>query len=469
MSKKYSRRDMLRLSGLAGTGILAAACTQAAPGAQQVVTVEVEKVVEKVVTVEVEKAGDQPPMLEADLIWDTFRGVGTGWNEERIGTFTDENPNVTIEFRPLTGSSQQDNYGKMYALHAAGDLGDVIAFDPSHYHFWRSINKDIIGSIDELAQADNLDLSEWFEQFMVLQHYQGKLYGLPSWGWAGHDTLVTNAIHFEEAGIDLPDPVSHDTSMDTIAEWARSFRDEDAGRFGLAINHGESFMVVLTRVFGGDLINEEGTKSLLMDDENSQAALRWAYQLEVEEKLLPNADDLGGSINAAIQEGRLTMGVGGSLGVRNVDRDIQDDTVARASQILYPTREDGKFPSQIRGGTWNINKSTEHPQASYEFVKHIAGREGSFGFNLVGGNGALVRPDVVELLIAGNPIHEWFIPNLENGIPAHAPANSRGREYTDAVIQWTDLLLDKNQPIPFEEGYQNLHDNIQKVLDEPPA
>ena len=109
------------------------------------------------------------------------------------------------------------------------------------------------------------------------------------------------------------------------------------------------------------------------------------------------------------------------------------------------------------------------PEASYQFVKHIAGKEGSFGFNLVGGNGALVRPDVVELLIANNPIHKWFIPNLENGIPAHAPANSRGREYTDAVAQWTSLLLDPNQPVPFEQGLKDLNDNIQKVLDRPEA
>ena len=62
----------------------------------------------------------------------------------------------------------------MFDLHKTGD---VIAFDPSHYHFWRAINKEIIGPIDEFAQADNLDLSEWFEQFMTLQHFQGKLYG----------------------------------------------------------------------------------------------------------------------------------------------------------------------------------------------------------------------------------------------------------------------------------------------------
>ena len=464
MTKQYSRRDMLRMMGLMGTGALAAACVAQPPQTiEKVVTVEVEKEV----TVVVEGAAAEAPALEASLIWDTFRGVGTGWNEERISTFRDENPGVTIEFRPLTGSSQQDNYGKMYALQAAGDLGDVIAFDPSHFHFWRAINKDIIGTFDDLAAGDGLDLTEWFEQFIVIQHFQGSLYGLPSWGWAGFDTLVTNAVHFEEAGIELPDPVGHDTSMETIAEWAHEFRDEEKGRWGLTISHGEIAMVTLTRAFGGFLINEEGTECVLLDNEDSQRALKWAYDLSVVDKVIPSADDIGGSGPAAQLEGKLTLDWRGSLNVRNFDRDIKDETIARASQILLPTREDGKFPTQIRGGTWNINKATEFPEASYQFVRHIAGKEGSFGFNLVGGNGALVRPDTVDLLIANNPIHEWFIPSLENGIPAHAPANSRGREYTDAVQQWTDLLLDPNQPVEFEQGLEDLHNNIQKVLDEP--
>ena len=314
MPKKLSRREMLKMTGLAGVGLLAAACSQP-------------------VVVQVEQPGasqaEQPegtaPMLEGHIIWDTFRGIGTGWNEERISTFQDKFPNVTVELRPLTGSSQQDNYGKMYALHAAGDLGDVIAFDPSHYHFWRAINNNIIGPLDELVEADGLDLGEWFETFMSLQFFQGKLYGLPSWGWAGFDTLVTNAVHFEEAGVELPDPVSHDTSMETIAEWAHQFRDEEAGRFGLAISHNEANVVVLTRAFGGDLIDAEGTKCLLLDDENAQKALRWAYKLAVEDKVLPSPDDIGGSFGSALLAGKLTMNWCGSLCVRNFDRDIEDE------------------------------------------------------------------------------------------------------------------------------------------------
>ena len=167
------------------------------------------------------------------------------------------------------------------------------------------------------------------------------------------------------------------------------------------------------------------------------------------------------------------MNWGGSLTVRNLDRDITaagvDPSVAEVWQILLPALPDGRFPSQLRGGTWNIRQGTEHADVAYKFLLHIAGEEGSISFNLVSGNFAAVRPDTVQALIADNPIHEWFLSSLENGMPAHAPANSRGREYTDAVAQWTDLLLDPNQSVPFEEGLQNLHDNVQAVLDMDPA
>jgi ABC-type glycerol-3-phosphate transport system substrate-binding protein len=447
MKSQVSRRGFLQWSGaMAAAGVLAACAPAAAPQAGG--------------------EGAAPGEAGAALVWDTFRAPGTGWNEERIETFQEENPEVTVEFRPLTGSSQQDNYGKMYAMYAAGDLGDIVAFDPSHFHFWRAIDKDIIQPLDDLAAAADLDKSQWFDIFMELQHYDGELYGLPSWGWAGYDTLVTNAVHFEDAGVELPDPVAHDTSMEQIGEWAREFYI-DGERFGLFVALAEIGLVTLTRAFNGDLIDETGTKSLLLENENSQAALRWAYGLFVEDQVLP-APGAVENAPSALLEGKLTMLWQGSLNVRNFDRDVTDD-VGRATQILLPTREDGRFPSQLRGGTWNIRTGTSHPTEAFDFLTHITSTEGCFGFNLVAGQGALVRPDVMQLLIAENPIHEWFIPNLENGMPAHAPANSRGREYTDAVAQWSSLLMDPNQPVEFEQGLEDLHNAIQEVLDMEPA
>jgi ABC-type glycerol-3-phosphate transport system substrate-binding protein len=401
------------------------------------------------------------------LKWDTFRGPGTGWNEERIKTFTALNPNVTIEFRPLTGASQQDNYGKMYAEFAAGDLGDVIAFDPSHFQFWRAINKGLIGPIDDLVKADKTDLKQWYDLFINLQSYNGKMYGLPSWGWAGQDTVVINSVQFKAGGLTLPDPKGHETSMDTYAEWAHKLYTK-GGPFGLAMVYDESHLVVLTRAFNADLIDADGKKSLLTTDKNAQAALAWAYKLAVTDNVMPRPADVT-DMAAALLANKITMYWGGSLDARNFKMGIKDPTKAVVSQGLLPTRKDGKFPCQIRGGTWNILKTCPNPDVAYQFLKHITSLEGCVGFNLVAGQGALVRPDVVAELIKKDPIHEWFIPNLQNGILANAPANSRGTEYTDACTNYATKMMDPNENIPFDKGLQDLHDNIQKVLDMDPA
>ncbi|MCC6455121.1 MAG: extracellular solute-binding protein [Caldilineaceae bacterium] len=449
MSKHISRRNFLQISGFAAAaGVLAACAAPASPQAGG-------------------ESGAAPAASGINLKWDTFRAPGTGWNEERIESFKEVNPDVTIEFRPLTGSSQQDNYGKMYAQHAAGDLGDICAFDPSHFHFWRAIDKQIIMPLDDLAEAADTDLTQWFDRFMALQYRNGNLYGLPSWGWAGWDTLVTNAVHFREAGIELPDPVGHETSMDTIGEWARQLYSEGE-RFGLSVGPGETSFAVLPRIWNSDLINEDGTQCVILDDPNAQAAFRWLYDLSVTDKVLPAPGSVE-NLATANKEGLITMNWSGSLDVRNFKRDVTDHAIGEAAQILFPTREDGKFPTQIRGGTWNILNGTAHPTEAFQFLEHITSTEGCYSFNLVGGQGAFVRPDVLQRLIENDPIHEWFVPNLENGIEAYAPANSRGREYTDACAQYGALLLDPTQPVEFEQGLQDLHDAIQAVLDLDPA
>ncbi len=459
MKSNISRRQFMRAFGATAVAGTLAACAPppAAPAGQPAGTDKT--------SAAPASGGDK-----VKLKWDTFRGPGTGWNEERIKTFVEKNPNVEIEFRPLTGASQQDNYGKMYAQFAAGDLGDVIAFDPSHFHFWRAINKNIIGPLDDLVAADKTDLKQWFDQFVGLQYFNGKLYGLPSWGWAGQDTMVINKVHLDEAGIAPPDPKANATPMDTYAEWARKLFKKGE-RYGLGMTYDEGHLVTLTRAFNGDLIDAEGKKCLLATDKNAQDGLRWAYKLAVEEKILPRPADVA-SMDAALLDGKLGIMWGGSLNMRNFKRDIAANKAkakAEAAQGLLPVRKDGKPPSQIRGGTWNILKDSKHPAEAFQFIKHITSLDGALGFNLVAGQGAFVRPDVLQELVKKDPVHDGFIPNLQNGIPAHAPSNSRGREYTDACVQWATKMMDPNENIPFEKGLQDLHDNIQKVLDMEPA
>jgi ABC-type glycerol-3-phosphate transport system substrate-binding protein len=473
---KVTRRDLLRFGSIMAGGVLAGCAPKVVEVTREVEkvvekekvvkeTVEVEKVVEQ--TVVVDTAAEKAASLKGKIIWDTFRTPGTGWNEERCASFMDRYPNTEVEFRPVVAGGQQDSYAKMYAQFAAGDLGDVCAFDPSHFHFWRAIDKKIIIPIDDLIAAENLDLSQWFPQFIEMQRYKGSLWGLPSWGWAGYDCMVINSKVWEAAGETVPDPKGYDTSMDQITEWARKFHKE-GDQWGIGLGFAENHVAVIARIWGGDLINEDGTKCLLLED-GSVEAMKWCYQLAVEEQLVPSGQDLNPGGPAALSAGKLVMLHSGSLDVLNAKKGILDPEQVAISQILFPKRPDGKIPSQLRGGTWNICSLSKNVPVAWEFIKHITSTEGCASFNLVSNNFGLVRPDVIPVLKAKDPTYDWFEANVMNGMNICAPANSRGREYTDAVLQYGTKLMDKYNPMPFEQGLQEWNDAIQKVLDMDPA
>ncbi len=501
MSTKVSRREILRLGVAASAATAGGVLAGCAPKIVEVtkivekekvvekeVTKEVEKVVEKEkvvketvvtekqVTVVIDKDAQKRAQMKGKIIWDTFRAQpGKGqWGQDRLDNFKQLYPDVTVELRPIPQTAQQDAYGKMYAMEAAGDLGDVIAFDPSHYHFWRAIDKNIIMPVDEFIGADQLDLTQWFATFIEMQKYKGKIYGLPSWGWSGHDCIVVNAALLEADGIKTPDPLKYDVSFDQMLEWAKKYykpgkTPDTADRYGFAPSSGDAGLTVMTRWFGGDLINPEGTKVTFMDDDKALKGLQWVYDRVVTERLSPVPGTFTAGNGPALAEGRLFMFQGGSLDHYTTSQSIKDPKVAQASVFLFPPRPDGKVPSQIRGGTWNIHKTSKLPQVSWEFLKTLASKDGEIGFNIFGGNTALTRPDIMEVLKGKTPTYKWFENNLLQGMGINCPANSRGREYTDALSQYGAKLFDPVNVIPFEQGVKELADAVQKVLDTPPA
>ena len=499
MSTQLTRREILRLGAVASAAALAGCApkivevTKIVEKEKEVikeVTKEVEKVVEKVVekekvvtkevekqvTVIVDKNAQKMAQMKGKIVWDTFRAQpGKGeWGTDRLDAFKQMYPDVTVELRPIPQTAQQDAYGKMYAMEAAGDLGDVCAFDPSHYHFWRAIDKNIIMPVDEFISADKLNLTQWFPQFMEMQKYKGKMYGLPSWGWTGYDCMVINAAILEADGVKTPDPLKYDVSFEQMAEWIKKYHKpgksaDTADRYGFGWAGGDAGYAVMSRWFGGDFMNPEGTKVTFRDDEKALKGLKWCYDLVVTQKLSPVPGAITVTYDVACAEGRIFMYHCGSLCAFNAEKAVKDAKVAKISVILFPKRADGKVPAQIRGGTWNVHKTSKLPLIAWEFVKNLSSKDAIIGFNLFGANTSLVRPDVLPALKSNRTVYGWFENNLVEGMRINAPANSRGREFTDAINQYGAALMDPKTVIPFEQGINQLADAVQKVLDTPPA
>ena len=490
MGKELSRRALLKAGLFVSAGMLAA-CQPKIVEVTRVVekekvvkeTVEVEKVVKEAVEVEkevtrvveklVDTGAEKAAAMKGKLVWDTFR-ANSPWDKDRLDNFKNLYPDVEVELR-MGVADQQANYAKWYAMEAAGDLGDVVQFDPSHFHFWRAADKNILMPIDDLIDADKTDLTQWYDQFMKMQEYKGGIYGLPSWGWSGPDSIVVNEVVMQEIGVaELPDPQAFETTWEQILEWvekAHKASGDRVERYGYNWAGGEAGFTIQARWFGGDLIDAEGTKTTFQDDDKALKGLQTTYDLVVNKKLTPVAGALGQGVSSdvACAEGRLAMYQGGSLNAINCQRAVKDPNVAKINVILFPKRADGKIPSQIRGGAWQVHRTSKVPAIAYEFIKHLTSKDGCLGFNMFGGNTALVRPDVLPLLWVQAPMYKNFESNLLNGMVINAPANSRGREFTDVIAQMGAKLMDAIKPVPFEQGVAEMAAEIQKILDTPPA
>src|SRR5579884_2741032 len=152
-----------------------------------------------------------------NLIWDTFRGVGTPYPDAVIKPFQAKFPNVTIEFRPLP-TSQTDSYPKLYSMWAAGNIGDLYSFDPVDYEFYRAMPQGLCKALDDYIAAEKFDPKQFYDPYWELQKFQGKVWGLPAWGHPGDGGYVFNQLALDDAGVKLPEYTSPEWTMDNLRQ-----------------------------------------------------------------------------------------------------------------------------------------------------------------------------------------------------------------------------------------------------------
>jgi ABC-type glycerol-3-phosphate transport system substrate-binding protein len=378
-------------------------------------------------------------------------------------------PNRKINYRPIPiPNAQAEAYPKMYAMYAAGTLGDNFAFDPSHWEFYRAVPQGLLRPLDDFFAQDKLNSSDWFTAFIDMQHYKGKMWGLPSWGWTGADGLHFNQVALDEAGLPAPDHNSPDWSMDKIREYAVKLHKrsgDQVDRYGINLSLAAIGATIVARAYSSDIISADGTKMLLTDPK-TLPAMQWVSDITTKDKV----DSLPGSFQngeaALFGSGKLGIDMNGSLLVFQIDKAIKDSKLAKLKSVLFPKRPDGKRPCQLRGGTWNVNSKSKYPYEAWQFVRQLSSHDGILTMNTVGNEGALTRPDVLEdKYFRDNPNFLVFKENLANAILAIVPANARGTEYETTFSQsFAELYLGKSD---FNTALKHVQDAVQAVLDKP--
>lgn len=202
-TKRLTRRDFLRLSALATSGAVITACARPTP---------TPVVIEKVVTKEVEKVVTATPAPVRELTLDFWFGWSGVWGDackELANAFEEQNPGITVN-TVEHGWAQE----KLLTAFAGGVPPDVM----EHYAPIEFAAREQLLDIDpRIANSAVIDKDNYFDVMWAASTWQGKLYGIPAFGFGADDCLIMQNQATETAGLDLDDPPQ---TWDELFVWA---------------------------------------------------------------------------------------------------------------------------------------------------------------------------------------------------------------------------------------------------------
>ncbi|MCL4857790.1 MAG: sugar ABC transporter substrate-binding protein [Caldilineaceae bacterium] len=402
------------------------------------------------------QAGEAAQAPSSDVITLVFHsrlGSHADWHKSRVPLFEEQNPGLKLEIDELPGNEM---YTKIYALAASGTAGDVC---------WTYLNnppehkaKGVMISLDDIIEAKGFDTSVFWPSIMDTLTLDGQVHAIPNHGHFGTVVYYYNKTMYEEAGLEIPSP---EWTVDDLVERSVALTEAPEIWGFRASGGGQEHIPSYLRTFGGDLLNEEGTQCLLLE-EGSVQALRWLYDLMETHKADP-------CLCGDQQRENFTAGKVGSFNTtpgliaefRNVT-----DWPFEWDATIGPLGPNGLRGSQVSGAAFCITGNSKHPFEAFQVLDFYSTKEDGIEHVYGGAGSPGVRFDVWEdpRLNEIHPIYKLCLEYWPEG-PAgwHRPANARVSEFIDTMNNnlqgiWTGQ-------VSFEQGIEQTYELCQEVLD----
>ena len=186
-----------------------------------------------------------------------------------------------------------------------------------------------------------------------------ELHAIPDHGHYGTNIYYYNQDLFETAGIPLPTP---EWTVDDLEAAAVAITAAPTTYGFRANGGGAEHMPGYLRMFGGDLLSEDGTTCKL-SEEGSVAALRWLYDLQFTEKVDPCT--CGDTTRDSFLPGTVGM-YNWTPGFVAEFIKVPDWTFTWGAQVV-PLGPDGQRSSQA-SGAFCITGNSKHPNEAFEVL-----------------------------------------------------------------------------------------------------
>lgn len=443
--KPLSRRDFLRVASFGAAGVALAACAApaAAPSAAP------------------SESGEAAP--SGDRVTVTFH-ARIGQQEDtlydmQMPKFMEENPDIEIVKESFPGAEFS---AKIATMFAGGTLGDVIwsALGQSKIQF--SYSQGQIAPLGDLVESQSVDLSQWYEGCLDAITVEGNLLGLPFKAHPGLAVIYYNQTAIDEVGGTYPEP---GWTQEQHIELAQALTKSDGGRttqFGYLPSVTWKAFVTLSRAFGGQLINEDGTEFLLLEDAGRQS-VQYLYDMFHTYQVSPTPEQMVGDANQMWISGVLGTYQGGT------SVSVTGNSIGDAFEWMAapnPVGPGGVGGSDYEVDAYCVTSTSEHPDEAFEWVQYLCSQDSGIQLGLIGGTVG-GRPDVYgseELLQF--PFRVVFKDIMDNAMASRILGNWRQEEAETTFLQLMQPLWAAEEE-PTDAFLESVSTQIQDIMDKP--
>ena len=356
---------------------------------------------------------------------------------------------------------------KILSFAAAGTLGDLVWFPPRHKsHIAWGASYNVVTDLNPLADAAGYDMkANFFQGAIDVNSSEGKQYWMSYISEPAVPIIAYNKTKVEELGMGIP---SDEWTFAELADWAQ--KGTSADTFGY-YNADRSFIAFsgapYLRQWGVDQVDADGKKSTVLDSDALVKALQYDFDLTNTLKVSPSP--AAGAVNAPELFGAQKVL---AVDIWPFRIQIYPDTFKdfEIDFVLTPVVNKGDTRrSLLNEHVFGITAASKAPDAAFKFLTWIAGKEMNVQALIQGQKGPIARGDVWadDRIYEQQPTYAKLRPVMESIEADFNVANFRGEEYDTAFQSVYDRLI--LSEITAEQAVNEIHDQVQAVLDKEPA
>jgi len=454
-SKKWSRREFLRMSALTTAGLALAACAKqtAAPAEEP--------------TQAPEKQPTPAPAKEAGkmVFWPEWGGKDADALQAQVTKFT-ERTGIEVEFLPIR------DHARMIASMGAGSPPDLLmTWDAGAVGTW-GFNEAIV-DLNPYIEASGFDLDSLHPLGVVSGDLMGlKQIGLPLTNYL-NTVLYWNKDAFQTAGLDPEAPPATWEETRQMHDKITVVENGQIVKWGYQVMQGQDgHPSVMAYGFGGEIYSPD-RRTLTPGDPAKIESLKWLrsfyadYGLD-EVRRWQDSQTMGAdSPTNPLYTAQSGMILTGEWMPSYIQRLEGMEVKYGATTMPYPqAKPDVEGTMAANSNPLVIPKDAKNPEAGWQFIMFISEPENSAEMCSIVGNASPVKEGVkLQAQKADNATYKWLLEEV------WTKANIRpltincpvGALYMDVIGRETTLVLEDGKDP--EEAMQVVKDEVQPELD----